>query len=86
MLALDAESKGLVPSGLQKAKWQSRMATSELFEEQWLLAYGANVKGWLPSVGGGDHVAADPLFSYLKRIGVEFYFPVVRPAAPAAYP
>ena len=49
------------------------MSTPELYEEQWLLAYEANVKGWLPSQGGPDHVAADNNFGFLKNSAVEFY-------------
>jgi hypothetical protein len=80
LLALDAEQIGLVPSGLDKATWQARMSTSELYEDQWLLAYEANIKGWLASVGGGDHVSSDTCFGFLKSLGVEFY---VSPAGAA---
>lgn len=89
LMALDARTSGLIPTGLNTAKWQSRMTTPDLYEEQWLLSYEANVKGWLPSVGGADHVAADPKFAFLKGQGVEFYTPVtrlVRPAAPVPVP
>jgi hypothetical protein len=58
------------------------MTKDGLYDEQWLLAYEANVKGWLPSVGGGDHVNADPGFSFLKNAGVEFYIRTVNPFVP----
>jgi len=94
LLALDAESQGLIPTGLSKASWGTRMETRELWEEEWLLAYEANVHGWLPSVGAGDHVAADPCFSFLKNLNVAFYSSVQGPiilgrwatALAAAYP
>jgi hypothetical protein len=73
LLALDAEQHGLVPSGLDRTRWESRMTQPELFEEQWLLSYEANVKGWLPSSGGGDHVTSDARFGFMKALGVEFY-------------
>jgi len=85
ILALDALASGLFAGGgLDVAHWQGRMATSELYEEQWLLAYEANVQGWLPSVGPGDHVAVDPNFAFLKNLGVRFYTRVVNPFVPGA--
>ena len=32
-----------------------------------------NVKGWLPSSAGADHIASDANFSFLKSSGVYFY-------------
>jgi hypothetical protein len=84
LLALDALSQGLLPATFSTVTWAGRMTPLDLYDEQWLLSYEANVKGWLPTVGGGDHVAADPNFSQLKTLGVEFYVPVVRPVAPPA--
>jgi hypothetical protein len=49
------------------------MSADALYDEHWLLAYEANVKGWLPSVSGTDHVAADPNFGFLKSRKVFFY-------------
>jgi len=73
ILALDAQRRGLIPSGLSVAQWQARMTTNDLFEEQWLLAYEANVQGWLPSVTGPDHVSVEPNFRFIKQSGVRFY-------------
>lgn len=73
LLALDAQRRGLLSSSLSKSNWSSFMKQSELYENQWLLCYEANVKKWLPSVGGGDHVAGDQNFNYLKNCNVEFY-------------
>ncbi len=42
------------------------MSAGALYDEHWLLAYEANVKGWLPSVSGTDHIAADPNFRFPK--------------------
>jgi hypothetical protein len=72
LLALDAHQRGLVGGGLNLAGWASKMVPEELYGEQWLLCYEANVKGWLPSVGAGDHVAADPAFAHLKALQVSF--------------
>lgn len=72
ILALDAASRGLV-TNLNVNRWQSRMTPQDLREEEWLLSYEANVHGWLPTVGGGDHVASDPEFGLLKSLQVRFY-------------
>lgn len=73
ILALDAEQLGLFGGHLNPAMWQARMDQRELHDQEWLLAYEANVQGWLPSVGGGDHVAADAAFRLLKNANVRFY-------------
>ena len=80
ILALDALHAGLFAAGgLDTRSWESRMTTDELYEEQWLLAYEANVQGWLPSVAMADHVAADPNFQFLKAQNVRFYTPTAIP-------
>jgi len=82
LLALDCERRGLVSKPLNTALWASHMTADALYDECWLLAYEANYKGWLPNVGGVDHVAADPNFGFLKTHDVYFYDP--GQAAPAA--
>jgi hypothetical protein len=73
ILMLDAKSKGLVSAGVNFDNFQSYMKTEELYGEQWMLAYEANVKNWLPSLTRIDHVNRDPCFSFLKSNGVFFY-------------
>ena len=73
ILALDAKTKGLISNNVSPTLWASMMTTPSLFEENWLLSYEANVKGWLPSLGAHDHVSADPHFMFLKQHGVHFY-------------
>lgn len=73
LLALHGEAQGLLASPLDKTLWLAYMNQQSLYEEHWLLAYEANVKGWLPSQGGGDHVAGDVNFGFLKAAGVSFY-------------
>jgi reverse transcriptase-like protein len=87
LLALDCEENALVSKPLEKTLWSSYMTRAALYGEHWLLAYEANVKGWLPSAGGTDHVAADANFGFLKANGVSFYdtsLAAPPPAAPAA--
>jgi reverse transcriptase-like protein len=73
LLALDCEQHGLVSKPLDKILWTSHMTQDSLYDEHWLLAYEANVKGWLPNAGPTDHVAADMNFGFLKNNGVYFY-------------
>jgi Reverse transcriptase (RNA-dependent DNA polymerase) len=87
LLALDAEQKGLVPTGVDKTVWQSFMTHSDLYDRQWLLAYEANTKGWLAPLSGPDYVSSDPNFGFLKAKGVAFYdagklFTMPLPATP----
>lgn len=73
LVALHARFLGLISAHVSVATPQSRMTPLELTDEQWLLSYEANIKGWLPSVGIADHVAAVPEYSFLKAAGVSFY-------------
>jgi hypothetical protein len=75
LAALDARDRGLMRQGLDTTSWESAMNPDGLSGEQWLLSYEANFKGWLPTRGGGDHVAKDAAFGYLKGLGVSFYDP-----------
>jgi hypothetical protein len=81
LLALDCERNGRVSKPLDKTLWSSHMTPDALYDEYWLLAYEANVKGWLPNSGPNDYVASDPNFGFLKANGVQFYDPAL--AAPA---
>ncbi len=73
LLALHCESEGLCTASLDKTIWSNYMTKQNLYEDQWLLSYEANVKGWLPSRTRADHVTADPNFGFLKAAGVSFY-------------
>lgn len=71
LLTLDGIDRGLWSTAT--TTWQSWMTAEELRGPHWLAAYEANVKGWLPSAAGGDHVAADTIFSVLKKNDIYFY-------------
>jgi hypothetical protein len=72
ILALDAYDRGFLP-GLDLSHWSSLMTPNELYGHHWLLNYEARVRNWLGTVGGGDHVAVDPSFNFLREQGVYFY-------------
>lgn len=83
LLSLDAKRSKLIPSGLDTTNWEQFMTEAELYGPQWLLAYEAQVKGWLPSKSGKNFVSNDPNFGPLKSAGVEFYSTkMARTAAP----
>jgi hypothetical protein len=85
LLALHCEAQGRVAAPLDHTVWLSYMNEDNLYEEHWLLSYEANVKGWLPSQGGGDHVCTDPNFRFLKTASVSFYDAAMAvPAGPGA--
>lgn len=87
LLTLDCEQNNLLSKQLDKSLWQSHMSTDELYGEHWLLAYEANIKGWLPSNGGVDHVLADANFAFLKTNNVFFYDQsLAMPVSPALVP
>jgi hypothetical protein len=73
ILCLHAQQNGLLPSKDYFAGFQRFLTAQDLYGEQWLVSYEANVKGWLKSPGGGDNVADDARFSILKNNGVSFY-------------
>ena len=73
LIALDCQKRGLIPASAVFGQWHAMMKSDELWGPNWLLAYEANVKGWLPSVGSADHVNADPAFRLLKSWRVTFY-------------
>jgi hypothetical protein len=73
LLTLDAQQQGLISTSYIFSLWQSLMTGAELKTSNWLLAYEALVKGWLPSATGSDYVAKDNGFKYLKSENVYFY-------------
>lgn len=73
LCALHAINVGAVVGPVNLTGLQAMMHGPELFDERWLLAYEANIKGWLPNVGGVDFVAADKYFGPMKLAGVSFY-------------
>jgi len=70
LIALDLSNSGLI-SGLNTSNWQSYLTVANMYEEQWLLNYEAQVKGWL--TGGRNLFTSGSLFSDLQSNNVEFY-------------
>lgn len=72
LLALLAGRRGILGAPPKRDEWRTAMATPELEGERWLLSYEARERGWMRSMGGGDHRSTDPFFSELARAGVSF--------------
>lgn len=71
LIALDLRSLSLIDGELNTKLWQQSMSETGLTSDMWLLAYEAELKGWLS--GTTPYVDADPYFSELKKRGVSFY-------------
>jgi hypothetical protein len=84
LIALDLSLSGLA-DGLDTSTWRKLMTAQNLYDENWLLAYEAFIKGWLPSLDGTNYVGADDFFETLRSNGVEFYDLSVSEPTSAAY-
>lgn len=73
LCALHVRAKGLTTGPVDVSPLAALMHDGELTDTQWLLAYEANVKGWLPNKGGKDFVTAHKHFGPMKAAGVSFY-------------
>jgi hypothetical protein len=72
LLSLDLFHRGLIPNGLDTRHWRSYMNSAGLTSNMWLLAYEADLKGWL--VGSPpNYVDGHRYFSVLKRRNIYFY-------------
>lgn len=72
LLALDLSQRGLVPSGLVTSRWKQSLNSDGLHSDMWLLAYEANIKGWLFGATR-DYVEKHPNFQFLKSKKIHFY-------------
>jgi hypothetical protein len=58
---------------IENTKWEEKMVEESLYKENWLLAYEALVRKWLPSKTGVDYIENDHFFKILKDNGVRFF-------------
>jgi Reverse transcriptase (RNA-dependent DNA polymerase) len=75
LLGLHAQEENLLPRKNYLKPFEKFLTAQDLYGEHWILAYEANIKGWLrsPIEKDKDNVASDPRFSILKANMVEFY-------------
>src|ERR1700722_4083643 len=72
LLSLDLKASGFADA-LDPVLWSKHMQASDLYSENWLIAYEALGKLWLPSADGSNYVANDDFFASLSALDVEFY-------------
>ncbi len=72
LLALDANTRGVMHSAFSTSIWSPYITADDLRAEHWLLAYEAFVKHWLPSIGG-DHIRRRQEFKFLRDRNISFY-------------
>lgn len=80
LCALHVIAKGLFTGPVDVSTLEALMHDEELTDTQWLLAYEANIKGWLPNKAGHDFVTAHKHFGPMKAAGVSFYDEAAVPA------
>jgi hypothetical protein len=73
LVALDLETSGLTITRFDKTMWQKHVNTDGLNSEYWLLAYEANIKGWLSHRTGHDYIGGNSFFNMLRANNVSFY-------------
>lgn len=72
LLALDLRRSGLIEGKLDTSLWEQSMTQDGLKSNMWLLAYEADLKGWLQD-NPVNFVDSDPYFSILKKKMISFY-------------
>lgn len=71
LVALDLEQRKLIDGVLDRSLWLKSMNENGLYSSMWLLAYEADLKGWIKM--GTAYVEADAHFKELKAHQVSFY-------------
>jgi hypothetical protein len=72
LLMLDLRARGLVHGPLDTGLWEMSMTSQGLLSHMWLLAYEADLKGWLRG-SPINFVTADRYFGILKKRRISFY-------------
>jgi hypothetical protein len=71
LLVLDLRERGLISSLIDDRKWKRFLVKEQLYDDHWLLAYEAVIKGWMkPSK---DYLEEDPFYKALVDSDVSFY-------------
>jgi hypothetical protein len=73
LVLLDCFHRDLAPTATTLASLESQMTFDNLQQENWLLSYEADKKGWLLSSETKNHVDSHTCFSFLKQNDVSFY-------------
>ncbi|MBR1369268.1 hypothetical protein RJ53_07070 [Methanocalculus chunghsingensis] len=71
IMALFLRDNGLIKD-INISNWEKYMTSDNLYDEYWLLAYEANIKGWL-SISGNNYLDQDPFYKELKDKNIVFF-------------
>lgn len=82
LLLLHGKQNNLLRNPAELDPLRGFMTEADLYDAWWLLAYEANVQGWLVSSSRVDHVSKDANFGQLKHANIKFY-DVSKTAPPA---
>ena len=58
---------------LDTSVWEEHMVPDSLYNENWILAYEALMRGWLPPKTGKNYLDEDDFFAALKKYNVSFF-------------
>lgn len=72
LIALDLRDKNQIEGPLDESLWLQSLTNAGLNSGMWLLAYEADLKGWLPSPPI-NHVDNHTFFRELKKRNISFY-------------
>jgi len=72
LVLLDLRQMGLVDGPIDVSLWTQAMTVKGLESNLWLVAYEADLKGWL-TPATADFVQNHPYFAELRRRNVSFY-------------
>lgn len=72
LITLDLRSRKQIEGVIDTSLWQQSMTNDGLKSSNWLLAYEAAVKGWLPTPNP-SYIESNDWFSVLNKYGVHFY-------------
>lgn len=72
LLTLDNMDKGQITAGVDTSYWKSQLSDEGLSDKMWLLAYEADLKGWLKTKNR-KFVDKSVFYSDLKSKDVSFY-------------
>lgn len=83
LMVLFANSQQVFPGKVDYNAWQTRVAATELYDKNWLLAYEVRRQGWLNSLAKRDDVPADSDFGRMLAKDVSFLD--IAPTLPVGY-
>ncbi|MFC4422601.1 RNA-directed DNA polymerase [Cupriavidus pampae] len=71
LILMDLNSTGSLTKVPKNTFWKAQEKSSALYDDLWLLAYEAGIRGW--SGFANTHIAADAAFNCLLALNVHFY-------------